>query len=50
MAHTNRGMRNQVMPGARRVCTEAMKFTPVAMEEKPTTKTPMAAHSTAPLE
>jgi hypothetical protein len=46
MAQTNSGRRNQVMPGARSMWTEAMKLTPVRMEVKPTTKMPMAASET----
>jgi hypothetical protein len=46
IAHTNSGRRNQVMPGARNMCAVAMKFTPVAIEENPTTKTPAAAAMT----
>src|SRR5258708_37705318 len=42
-AQTKRGKRNQVMPGARMVCTVTIKFKPVRMEEKPLMKTPMTA-------
>ena len=31
------------MPGARSMCVVAMKFTPVAIEEKPARNTPAAA-------
>ena len=40
---TNSGSRNQVMPGARSMWMVVMKFTPVAIEENPTTNTPAAA-------
>ncbi len=38
------------MPGARSICAVVMKLTPVAIEEKPTMKTPAAAAMTWPLE
>jgi len=50
MAHTNSGRRNQVMPGARSICTVVMKLTPVAMLENPATNTPAAAAMTWLLE
>ena len=50
IAHTNSGRRSQVIPGARSMCVVVMKFTPVAIEENPTTKTPAAAATTWPLE
>ena len=46
----NSGSRNQVMPGARSMWMVARKFTPVAIEEKPTMKTPMAAGMTSECE
>ena len=49
-AQTKSGKRNQVMPGARMVCTVTMKFKPVRMEEKPLMKTPRTAGVTAELE
>ena len=39
----NSGSRNQVMPGQRSMWMVARKFTPVAIDEKPTMKTPVAA-------
>ena len=42
----NSGRRNHVMPGARSMWMVAMKLTPVAIEEKPTTNTPAAAGMT----
>ena len=39
MPHTNSGMSNQPMPGARSLCIVAMKFSPVKIEENPSTKT-----------
>ena len=47
MLHTNSGRRIQVMPGARSVCTVTMKFMPVMIEEKPTTKTPSKSGNTS---
>ena len=38
------------MPGARSMCVVAMKLTPVAIDEKPTMKTPAAAAKTWLLE
>src|ERR1700747_2286139 len=49
-AQTKRGKRNQVMPGARIVCTVTIKFKPVRMEEKPLMNTPRTAGGTAELE
>jgi hypothetical protein len=46
MDQANSGKRNQVMPGARNRWTVARKFTPVAIDEKPTTNTPTAAATT----
>ena len=46
IAQANSGKRNQVMPGQRSMWIVAIKLTPVAMEEKPTTKTPIAAAMT----
>ena len=43
-------MRNQVIPGARMVCTVTMKFSPVRMEEKPAMKIPSAVAITQLLE
>ena len=43
---TNNGMRNQVMPGARSLCVVTTKFSPVRIEEKPTTMTPSIASMT----
>ena len=42
-AQRNRGMRKKLMPGGRSMWTEAMKFTPVRIEEKPRMNTPIAA-------
>ena len=50
IVQTKIGMRNQVMPGARMVCTVTTKFSPVRMEEKPTMMTPMSAGTTQVLE
>ena len=50
IAQTNSGSRNQVMPGARSMWVVAMKLTPVAIEENPTTNTPAAAAMTWPFE
>ena len=38
------------MPGARNMCVVAMKFTPVAIDEKPAINTPSAAAITWVLE
>ena len=35
-----RGILNQVIPGARILCTVTIKFMPVRMEENPSIKTP----------
>ena len=48
MPHTNSGMSNQPMPGARSLCTVAMKFRPVKIEEKPSTKTAAVISVTVP--
>ena len=45
-AHIKSGRRNQVMPGARILCTVVRKFTPVRMEENPLIKTPAKARVT----
>ena len=50
VAQTIKGSRIQVMPGARRKWMVAMKLTPVRIDEKPTTNTPMVVVSTAVLE
>ena len=39
MAHTKSGIRDIVMPGARKRCTVATKLTPVNIDENPATKT-----------
>jgi hypothetical protein len=44
------GSRPQVIPGARILWIVTMKFSPVKIEEKPATKTPMAAAMTKVLE
>ena len=41
MPHTNSGMSNQPMPGARSLCTVAMKLMPVKIDEKPRMNTAM---------
>ena len=46
----NSGSRNQVKPGARILWIVTMKFSPVAMEEKPATKTPMSVRPTCVFE
>ena len=38
---TNSGISNQPMPGARSLCTVAMKLMPVKIDEKPSTNTAM---------
>ena len=38
--------RNQVIPGARNLCTVTMKFNPVRIEEKPSTNTPNVIDTT----
>ena len=48
MAHTNSGISNQPMPGARSLWTVAMKFSPVKIEEKPRMKTAAVIRVTAP--
>ena len=47
---TKRGKRDQVIPGARMVCTVTMKLRPVRMDEKPAMKTATAAGTTMVLE
>ena len=49
-AQTKSGMRSQVIPGQRIVWTVTMMLRPVRIDEKPTTKTPMAAGTTAVFE
>ena len=46
IVQTKIGMRNQCMPGARIVCTVTTKLSPVRMDEKPTTMTPISAGTT----
>jgi hypothetical protein len=46
-AHTNSGMRKNVMPGGRSLWIVTMKFSPVKTELKPSTKAPKAAGTTA---
>ena len=45
--HRNSGMRNQVMPGGRSLCTVTMKFRPVKIELKPRMNAPNVAGTTA---
>ncbi len=49
-AQTNSGRRNQVIPGARILCTVTMKFKPVRIDENPTMNTPRAVRITLLLE
>ena len=49
-AQTNRGNRNQVIPGARNLWMVTMKLSPVNIEEKPTIKTPKNTRTTCVLE
>jgi hypothetical protein len=49
-AQTNSGRRNQVIPGARIVCTVTMKFKPVRIEENPLIKIPSPTAITYVLE
>ena len=48
MPQTNSGISNQPMPGARSLCTVAMKLRPVKIEEKPRTKTASVIRLTVP--
>ncbi len=41
-------MSNHPMPGARSLCTVAIKFSPVKMDEKPSTKTAAVISVTGP--
>ena len=47
-AHRNSGMRNQVMPGGRSLCTVTTKFMPVKMLLKPRMNTPKSTGITPP--
>ena len=47
MAQIISGMRFQVTPGARILCTVTTKFSPVRMELKPAMNTPSVAMMTA---
>ena len=47
MAHTNSGMRFQVMPGARILWIVTRKLTPVRMDENPRMNAPNVAEMTA---
>ena len=40
IAQTNSGRRNQVIPGARIVCTVTIKLSPVRIDENPLIKIP----------
>ena len=46
--HTNSGSWNQPCPGARSLCTVAMKFTPVKIEQNPSTNAAITIRPTAP--
>ncbi len=46
MPHTKSGMRVQVTPGARSVCTVTRKLRPVRIDENPRTKTPRVMEMT----
>ncbi len=50
MAQTKSGNRNQLMPGMRRLWMVTMKLSPVRIEEKPVTKTPVTTRNTLLLE
>ena len=46
-AHSNSGMRNQVMPGGRSLWIVTMKFIPVKIELKPRMNAPNTSGTTA---
>ena len=49
-AGTQPSQRHHVRPGARSVCTLTMKFSPVRIDENPSTSTPHSAATTCELE